>query len=122
MKPIADPRRTFSALMIGVYLLGGGCATRPAREPAVAAQPVEEEYKIGKRFTLHSDILHEGRNFWVYLPKSYQNTVFAPKKCPVLCILDGDAHFHSASGVVQFMSDGSIGNTQIPEMILVAIP
>jgi len=40
----------------------------------------------------------------------------------VLYILDGDAHFHSASGVVQFMSDGSIGNTQIPEMMVVAIP
>ena len=114
MKPDAGPRRTFSAFLIGVFLLLGGCATKPAREPSVAAPPVEEEYKIGKRFTLHSDILHENRNFWVYLPKSYQHTLFAPKKYPVLYILDGDVHFHSASGVVQFMSDGNNGNTQIP--------
>src|SRR6266404_1831868 len=122
MKPNGDPRRTFSALMIGVFLFVGGCATKPAREPSVATQPVDDEYKIGKRFTLHSDILHEDRNFWVYLPRSYQNTVFAPKQYPVLYILDGDAHFHSASGAVQFMSDGNNGNTQIPELIVVAIP
>ncbi len=108
--------------MIGFFLFAGGCATKPARETSVAAQPVDGEYKIGKRFTLRSEILHENRNFWVYLPKSYQNTVFVPKKYPVLYILDGDVHFHSASGVVQFMSDGNNGNTQIPEMIVVAIP
>jgi predicted alpha/beta superfamily hydrolase len=36
--------------------------------------------------------------------------------------LDGDAHFQSATGVVQFMSSGINGNCQIPELIVVAIP
>src|ERR1041385_8918506 len=121
MKRIADPRRTCSALIIGVFLTGG-CATKPVPEPLLATQGADDEYKIGKRFTLRSDILHENRQFWVYLPKSYQNTFFAPKKYPVLYILDGDAHFHSASGVVQFMSDANNGNIQIPEIIVVAIP
>ncbi|MCI0539455.1 MAG: hypothetical protein L0Z50_29955 [Verrucomicrobiales bacterium] len=40
----------------------------------------------------------------------------------MLYLLDGDAHFHSASGVVQSMGAGIAGNIQIPELLVVAIP
>ncbi len=86
----------------------------------VVAQPSDPEIKIGERFTLQSKVLDEERPYWVYLPGSYGSG--SNKRYPVLYLLDGDAHFHSASGVVQFMSSGINGNLQIPELIIVAIP
>jgi hypothetical protein len=44
------------------------------------------------------------------------------QRYPVLYLLDGDAHFLSATGVVQFMGSGPNGNSQIPELIVVAMP
>ena len=77
---------------------------------------------IGEILSIKSEILEEDRPYWVYLPDSYNDETGFPSKYPVLYLLDGDAHFHSATGVVQFMSSGINGNTQIPEMIVVAIP
>jgi predicted alpha/beta superfamily hydrolase len=39
----------------------------------------------------------------------------------VLYLLDGDAHFHSVTGLIQFLGTGINGNFVIPEMIVVAI-
>ncbi len=86
------------------------------------AQQEPQTITIGEKFSLVSEVLDEERAYWVYLPASYNDTTYAPQHYPVLYILDGDAHFHSASGVVQFMSTGINGNIQIPEMIIVAIP
>src|SRR6266852_1196842 len=115
---------SFSAAIAAVvFTLGGGCATRPPQEPAAAAvQPEDNAINIGKRFTLQSKILNEPRPYWIYLPASYHQKVYAPKKYPVLYLLDGNAHFQSASGVVQFMSESINANIQIPELIIVAIP
>ncbi len=115
---------SFSAAMVAaVFTLGGGCATRPLPEPAAAAvKPEDNAINIGKRFTLQSKILNETRPYWIYLPASYHQKVYAPKKYPVLYLLDGNAHFQSASGVVQFMSESINANIQIPELIIVAIP
>ncbi len=41
---------------------------------------------------------------------------------PVLYLLDGDAHFHSVSGLIQILGTGINGTTVLPEMIVVAIP
>jgi predicted alpha/beta superfamily hydrolase len=81
----------------------------------------DQDINIGKKYSMRSKVLKEERPYWVYLPNSYDE---ANKKqhYPVLYLLDGDAHFQSASGVVQFMSSGINGNCQIPEMIVVAIP
>lgn len=88
----------------------------------VAAPPSLQEIVIGERFSLASEVLDEKRPYWVYLPASYNDSTYAPQHYPVLYLLDGDAHFHSASGVVQFMSTGINGNIQAPELIIVAIP
>lgn len=80
-----------------------------------------QDINIGKKFSMRSKILNEERPYWVYLPNSYDEGN-KKQRYPVLYVLDGDAHFQSASGVVQFMSGGINGNCQIPEMILVAIP
>ena len=88
----------------------------------VAAQDAPTAVEIGERRSLHSDVLGEDRAYWVYLPASYDDERYAPQAYPVMYLLDGSAHFHSASGVVQFMSTGINGNIQVPEMIVVAIP
>lgn len=81
----------------------------------------DQDVNIGKKYLIHSKVLKEERRYWVYLPHSY-DAGNKKKGYPVLYLLDGDAHFQSASGVVQFMSSGINGNCQIPEMIVVAIP
>jgi predicted alpha/beta superfamily hydrolase len=80
----------------------------------------DQDINIGKKYSMGSKVLKEERPYWVYLPNSYDEG--SKQRYPVLYLLDGDAHFQSTSGVVQFMSSGINGNCQIPEMIVVAIP
>jgi predicted alpha/beta superfamily hydrolase len=83
------------------------------------ADPLPEAatLEVGQNFTLTSEILGEERPWSVYVPENCkEGGENAP--CPVLYILDGDSHFHYASGMLQIMST----NSQIPEMIMVAIP
>src|SRR6202048_3031607 len=87
---------------------------------SAVAQEKDQAIKIGEKFTFHSGTLNEDRPYWVYLPESYNSKSQAPEAYPVLYLLDGDALFHSATGVVQFMSRN--GNVQIPELIIVAVP
>jgi len=77
---------------------------------------------IGEILSIRSEILGEDRPYAVYLPESYNDEDSSPITYPVLYLLDGGAHFHSTTGVVQYMSAGNGSNTQIPEMIVVAIP
>jgi predicted alpha/beta superfamily hydrolase len=77
---------------------------------------------IGKIDSVWSSTLKENRYCLVYTPPSYSNTIYLPKKYPVLYLLDGDVHFHSVTGLLQFLSTGMNGNYVIPEMIVVAIP
>ena len=109
-------------MLIGLVLCPGGCSTKPLPLAVAAAPPEDGAIKIGEKFSMQSKILKERRSYWVYLPESYHDKTFAPKRYPVLYLLDGGAHFHSASGVIQFMSAGINGNIQIPELIVVAIP
>jgi predicted alpha/beta superfamily hydrolase len=81
----------------------------------------DQDINIGKKYSMGSKVLKEERPYWVYLPSSYDEGN-KKQRYPVLYLLDGDAHFQSASGVVQFMSSGINGNCQTPEMIVVAIP
>ena len=96
--------------------------TLPTSAREAEKQQDPQKITIGEKFSLASEVLGEERAYWVYLPASYHDSTYAPQRYPVLYLLDGDAHFHSASGVVQFMSTGINGNRQIPELILVAVP
>lgn len=77
---------------------------------------------IGHVDSLTSTILQEQRPFLVYTPPSYGDTTATPQRYPVLYLLDGDAHFHSVSGLIQILGTGVNGTYAIPEMIVVAIP
>ena len=69
-----------------------------------------------------SGILKEQRKFLVYTPPSYGDTTYLPQKYPVLYLLDGDAHFHSVTGLLQILGTGVNGTFVVPEMMVVAIP
>lgn len=77
---------------------------------------------IGSTDSIWSPTLKEQRPYLVYTPPSYRDTTISPARYPVLYLLDGDAHFHSVSGLVQILGTGVNGTYAVPEMIVVAIP
>ena len=77
---------------------------------------------IGKIDSMWSGTLKEQRKFLIYTPASYNDGPYLPQKYPVLYLLDGDAHFHSVTGLLQFLGTGINGTFLVPEMIVVAIP
>lgn len=81
-----------------------------------------EAVTIGKVDSVWSATLKENRPYLVYTPPSYDDTTNTPQKYPVLYILDGDAHFHSVTGLLQILGSGVNGTFVLPPMIVVAIP
>ena len=77
---------------------------------------------IGTVDSVWSATLDEQRPYIVYTPPSYADTTSSPQNYPALYLLDGNAHFHSVSGLVQILATGVNGTFAIPEMIVVAIP
>ena len=77
---------------------------------------------IGTTDSLFSPTLKENRKFLVYTPPSYSDTTYTPRRYPVLYLLDGDAHFHSVTGLLQILGTGVNATYVVPEMIVVAIP
>jgi predicted alpha/beta superfamily hydrolase len=89
---------------------------------ALAQDRFSQAVNIGVVDSIWSNTLDEQRPFLVYAPPSYADTTNTPQQYPVLYLLDGDAHFHSVSGLVQILGTGVNGTFAIPEMIVVAIP
>ncbi|MFL5358626.1 alpha/beta fold hydrolase [Archangium sp.] len=98
---------------MGAALLLSACVSGPSR---VAAVPPGDgvPIQLGTKHSLHSALLDEQRGVLVYLPPGYESS---SERYPVLYLLDGDAHFHHATGVVQFLA----GNQHIPPMIVVGV-
>lgn len=80
-----------------------------------------EHIVIGTKHSLRSNILNEDREYWISLPDSYNDKESSYKRYPVLVVLDGNLHFKSIAGVVNYMSSDVYRNWKIPEMIVVAI-
>ncbi len=74
----------------------------------------DNKFVIGEKVTLKSNVLDEERSMLVYLPQSYNTSNIA---YPVIYVLDGMAHFHHASGIVQYLSSRGL----MPETIVIAI-
>lgn len=70
---------------------------------------------IGERLTIDSKVLNEKRALLIYLPPQYFTTHAA---FPVMYLLDGEEHFHHATGIVEFLSR----QNKIPPMIVIAVP
>ncbi len=90
--------------------------------PAGAQGANRYRLTIGTVDSLKSTTLNETRKYLVYTPPSYEDTLFTPQHYPVLYLLDGDAHFHSVSGIIQILGTGVNGTYAVPEMLVVAIP
>ncbi len=93
-------------------------------QSGVIGQPtngMDNLISIGQRDSLYSDILKEPRELLVYVPQSVGSSIASEARYPVLVLLDGDAHFHSVSGMIKQLSTVN-GNTICPEMIIVGIP
>jgi predicted alpha/beta superfamily hydrolase len=89
---------------------------------ARAQLPPSGTIAIGKVDSVWSATLKEPRKVLIYTPPSYGDAKFLPQRYPVLYLLDGDAHFHSVTGLVQILGTGINGTFVVPEMIVVAIP
>src|SRR5262245_33557133 len=89
---------------------------------SAGAQSYENAIHIGKVDSVWSATLKEQRKYLVYTPPSYNDTTFQPRRYPVLYLLDGDAHFHSVTGLIQILGSGVNATFVVPEMIVVAIP
>lgn len=85
--------------------------------------PAQTDNKIviGKVDSVYSNILGEQRKVWVYVPNGFLGTNDSTTRFPVVYLLDGDAHFQSVVGVIQQLSEAN-GNSNFPQMIVVAIP
>ena len=89
---------------------------------ALQSQAPAKSVTIGTVDSVFSPTLKENRQYLVYTPPSYSDTTYTPKRYPVLYLLDGDAHFHSVTGLIQILGTGVNGTFVVPEMIVVAIP
>lgn len=80
-----------------------------------------DQIVIGTKHSMHSSILDEERSYWISLPDSYKDASASYKNYPVLVLLDGNLHFKSISGMVNYMSSDRYRSYKIPEMIVVGI-
>ena len=76
---------------------------------AVFLNAGEHDYTIGITLNLDSEILNEERSVIVYTPETY---TLGDQHYPVMYLLDGDAHFHHASGIARFLA----GNGDEPNL------
>ena len=83
-------------------------------------QEEPEFITIGSKHSMRSKILNEDRPYWISLPDSYDNQVYAPQKYPVIYLLDGDTLFHCLNGIYHELKDYS--SIPIPDCIIVGIP
>ena len=99
--------------LLGAVLLLASCQSMSSRVGSTPP-PGGEPLILGAKHSLRSAILEEERGFRLYLPPGYETST---ERYPVLYLLDGDAHFHHSTGIVQFLA----GNSHIPQMIVVGV-
>lgn len=79
----------------------------------------QESIVIGHKEKLYSETLNEERNYWIYLPPSYQDNNYGKASYPVIYLLDGDTHFTTAVAIQKTFTRGMYNN--MPECIIVGI-
>jgi predicted alpha/beta superfamily hydrolase len=102
-----------------VFILVASIVTSCHRDLRRPDERKDDFIHIGKKEKIQSTLLGEERPFWVYVPPY---SARSKKTFSVLYLLDGDAHFHSVSGLIQILGTGVNGINLVPEMIVVAIP
>ena len=85
---------------------------------SLEANPATDMSLTTKIDSLHSKILNEKRDIWVYVPASYYAS--SGQLYPVAYLLDGDAQFNTVLNIIQQLSEENM-NMVLPQMILVGI-
>lgn len=115
--------RSLLALCLAAAACGAKPATSTGTTPAATARsaapsPADlDKVVIGERLSLRSDILGEERMILVYRPSGSETGGGGKAVYPVIYLLDGDTHFHHASGIVDFLS----ANGLMPPVIVVGV-
>jgi predicted alpha/beta superfamily hydrolase len=72
---------------------------------------------LGRTEQLRSRVLGESRTYYVHVPESAQDPLYARQRYPVIYVLDGEAQFQHVAASVEWL-----GNTRVmPEAIIVGI-
>lgn len=78
----------------------------------------QESIVIGHKEKLYSETLNEERNYWIYLPPSYQDNNYGKASYPVIYLLDGDTHFTTAVAIQKHSLEEC--TTTCPNVLLLA--
>ncbi len=83
--------------------------------------PTANSIEIGFVDSLYSEILHEQRKIWIYIPNSFSYSIYnGQQHYPVAYLLDGNIHFHAFTGILEHLSEEN-GNLICPDMMVVGI-
>ena len=77
----------------------------------------QEDFRIGKSYSINSSILKEECNYWISLPTDYDAN--KTDSYPLIILLDGDKYFPVVEGIRQMYQSGRIN--LIPNAILVGL-
>ncbi len=75
---------------------------------------------IGEKHSVYSEILQIDKQYWIHIPSSYNDTIYSPKKYPLLVILDAEDHFELAASIIKFLSN-RLDSKEIPEFIIIGL-
>ncbi|HUX05695.1 MAG TPA: alpha/beta hydrolase-fold protein [Acidobacteriota bacterium] len=108
-------------ILFGLFVFS--CAFGFLAQHAFAIQMQAEQVRLTgpEKITFHSEVLGEERTILVRVPEEYAEA--APRKYPVLYVLDGEYFFRQAVAAVQFNSELGYdrGQHPVPQMIVVGI-
>ena len=77
---------------------------------------------IGEILELHSSILEETREIYIYEPQGLWGMDENMTNLPVIIVLDGESQFNHTATTVDFLSIATNGNDFMPRSIVVGIP
>lgn len=102
-----------------IIILAAGLLLAACQRTDSSSEPsMEGAITIGQIDSLHSEILDETRNIWVYVPDEAAGAIYGQSTYPVLYLLDGPGHFHAVTGLLSNLAQIAI----VPRMVVVAIP
>jgi len=79
----------------------------------------QEMISIGTKHRIFSSGLNEEREYWVYLPPSYDAAETPDKNYPVIYLIDGEMYFHALTAIHCTYSRGRM--PMMPECIVIGV-
>jgi uncharacterized protein len=104
-----------TGLLFTAALLMAACQNQG---PSRSENQETDQIAIGRTDSLHSEVLDETRNIWVYVPDEASGGIYGKSTYPVLYLLDGPSHFHAVTGLLNDLGNNGL----VPRMVVVAIP